>query len=56
MIKKMTNAAWALWKRWLDARAAARARRELSALSDHMLKDIGLSRGPVDSLSRLGHE
>jgi uncharacterized protein YjiS (DUF1127 family) len=39
-------------KRWTAAWAAARARIELHALSDRTLKDIGLSRGQIDSLFR----
>lgn len=33
-------------------RRQARARRELRGLSDHFLKDIGLSRHEIDSLFR----
>jgi uncharacterized protein YjiS (DUF1127 family) len=36
---------------WVAA-GVARARRELHALSDRTLKDIGLSRGQIDSLFR----
>jgi uncharacterized protein YjiS (DUF1127 family) len=36
----------------LDLYRAARARRELHALSDRMLRDIGLSRGDIESLFR----
>jgi uncharacterized protein YjiS (DUF1127 family) len=36
----------------LDLYRAARGRRELHALSDRMLRDIGLSRGDIDSLFR----
>jgi uncharacterized protein YjiS (DUF1127 family) len=39
-------------KRLLAAWDAARARRELYALSDRTLKDIGLSRGQINSLYR----
>jgi uncharacterized protein YjiS (DUF1127 family) len=49
------NLVRALWRRLLGIRrewAAARARRELHALSDHMLKDIGLNRDEVDTLLR----
>lgn len=45
----------ALWKGWLKIHSAwnaARARNELRALSDRTLKDIGLSRGQIDSLFR----
>ena len=35
--------------RWLRAR---RTRLELHALSDHLLKDLGLDRGQIDSLYR----
>jgi uncharacterized protein YjiS (DUF1127 family) len=41
-----------LLKRWSAAWAAAQARRQLHALSDHTLKDIGLSRGQIDTLWR----
>jgi uncharacterized protein YjiS (DUF1127 family) len=41
-----------LLKRLLAAWDAAQARRELHALSDRTLKDIGLSRGQIDALYR----
>ena len=41
-----------LLKRLFAAWAAARSRRELHALSDRTLKDIGLSRAEVDALFR----
>lgn len=44
-----------LWQAWLRVRrawGAARARKELYALSDRMLKDIGVSREQIDSLFR----
>jgi uncharacterized protein YjiS (DUF1127 family) len=44
-----------LWKYWLKiqrASGAARARRELYALNDRLLKDIGLRRSDIDSLFR----
>lgn len=37
------------WQRLRAARAAARTRRELHALSDYLLKDIGLDRRAIDS-------
>lgn len=37
-----------LYRAW----RAARARNELRALSDRMLKDIGLNRGEIESLFR----
>jgi uncharacterized protein YjiS (DUF1127 family) len=42
----------ALLKRLYAAWLADRARRQLYALSDRVLKDIGLSRGQIDSLFR----
>jgi uncharacterized protein YjiS (DUF1127 family) len=39
-----------LWRWWLER--CARARRELNELSEHLLKDIGLPRGVIDSLYR----
>jgi uncharacterized protein YjiS (DUF1127 family) len=41
-----------LLKKLCAAWAAARSRTELHALSDRTLKDIGLSRGQIDSLFR----
>jgi uncharacterized protein YjiS (DUF1127 family) len=41
-----------MWVRIQRAGGAARARHELHALSDRTLKDIGLSRGEIDSLFR----
>jgi len=38
------------WQAILRERAVARARRDLHALSDHMLRDIGLDRSRIDSL------
>ena len=39
------------WKSIWRSAAAARNRRALQSLSDHMLKDIGLSRSDIDSIS-----
>lgn len=43
-------------RRWWLAlrrlRTAARTRKELHALSDHLLKDLGLNRAQIDSLYR----
>ena len=41
-----------LLKKLSAAWAAARCRDELRTLSDRTLKDIGLSRGQIDSLFR----
>jgi uncharacterized protein YjiS (DUF1127 family) len=41
-----------LWRWWLERCAQARTRRELNELSEHLLKDIGLPRGVIDSLYR----
>lgn len=41
-----------LWRWWLERCARARTRRELNELSEHLLKDIGLPRGVIDSLYR----
>jgi uncharacterized protein YjiS (DUF1127 family) len=40
------------WLRFLAARARARARNELHALSDHLLRDLGLHRSQINSLYR----
>ncbi len=37
------------WQRWLDE---ARTREQLSSLSDHLLKDIGLDRAAIDARFR----
>jgi uncharacterized protein YjiS (DUF1127 family) len=42
----------ALRRWWLRRRALGRTRRELHALSDHLLKDLGLHRSAIDSLFR----
>ena len=42
----------ALLKKLFYAWSAARSRTELRALSDHTLRDIGLSRGEIESLFR----
>jgi uncharacterized protein YjiS (DUF1127 family) len=42
-------AAWRGFSGWLEAR---RARHDLRALSDHMLKDIGLRRTEIDCIVR----
>jgi uncharacterized protein YjiS (DUF1127 family) len=41
-----------LWRWWQRRRALARTRRELYELSEHLLKDIGLPRGVIESLLR----
>jgi uncharacterized protein YjiS (DUF1127 family) len=41
-----------MWRWWQRRRALARTRRELNELSEHLLKDIGLPRGVIDSLYR----
>jgi uncharacterized protein YjiS (DUF1127 family) len=41
-----------LWRWWQEQRAATRSRRELNELSEHLLKDVGLRRGAIDSLFR----
>lgn len=46
--KAVVNPVRGLYRAW----QTARARRELCALSDRMLKDIGVSRGEIDSLFR----
>jgi len=49
------SAARALWNQGLRLQRAwmvVRTRTELHALSDRRLKDIGLSRGQIDSLFR----
>ncbi len=39
------------WKSIRRSAATARQRRALQSLSDHMLKDIGLSRSDIDGIS-----
>jgi uncharacterized protein YjiS (DUF1127 family) len=41
------------WDAIRRERAAARAHRDLHALSDHMLRDIGLERGRINSMLTL---
>ena len=40
------------WRRVRQAHKAARTRRELHAVSDRLLRDIGLQRDQIDSLYR----
>jgi uncharacterized protein YjiS (DUF1127 family) len=40
------------WLRFVAARAAARTRKELHALSDHLLRDLGLHRSQINSIYR----
>ena len=40
------------WTSLRRARAAAQARREMHALSDRALRDIGLTRGQIELLFR----
>ena len=42
------------WKMFASMMEARRTRASLSRLDDHMLKDIGLSRGSIDSAIRNG--
>ena len=46
---KVIQACYAWWSR---RRALARTRRELHALNDHMLKDLGLQRGSIEARFR----
>ena len=41
---------------YLERRRISRAIAELSALSDHMLKDIGVDRASIDRIARDGRE
>jgi uncharacterized protein YjiS (DUF1127 family) len=43
------------WQMFADLMAARRTRAQLSRLDDYMLKDIGLSRGSIESAVRKGH-
>ena len=43
------------WQMLANQMAERRTRVQLSRLDDHMLKDIGLSRGSIDSAIRKGH-
>jgi uncharacterized protein YjiS (DUF1127 family) len=43
---------WRYWLRLCEALVAARTRKELHGLSDHLLKDLGLRRSQIDSLGK----
>ena len=47
---KVVGALRSAWEAIQRERAAARARRSLHMLSDHMLRDIGLDRSRIDYL------
>jgi uncharacterized protein YjiS (DUF1127 family) len=42
---------WLSWEQWMDAR---RERRQLLSADDHLLRDIGVSRGEAEWASRHG--
>jgi uncharacterized protein YjiS (DUF1127 family) len=46
---KIIRTCYAWWSR---RRALAQTRRELHALNDHMLNDLGLRRGSIERLFR----
>ncbi len=49
----MGSGLWQDLKRWWSAAlAAGRTRRQLHALSDHILKDIGIDRAMIDGRFR----
>ena len=48
----MIRALQCWWLAWRKAREAERARRELRALSDRSLHDLGLTRGQIELLFR----
>jgi uncharacterized protein YjiS (DUF1127 family) len=48
----MKNALYGWWLALLRFRTTAQTREELHALSDHLLKDLGLNRAQIDSLFR----
>jgi uncharacterized protein YjiS (DUF1127 family) len=39
-----------LWRRWRSARIRARVRRELRYYDEHLLRDMGLTRGDDDTI------
>jgi uncharacterized protein YjiS (DUF1127 family) len=43
------------WQMLANLMAERRTREQLSRLDDYMLKDIGLSRGGIESAIRKGH-
>ena len=52
--KSFLTIAFTPWQIFADLMAARRTRASLSRLDDHMLKDIGLSRGSIESAIRNG--
>jgi uncharacterized protein YjiS (DUF1127 family) len=48
----MKHVLYRWWLALLRLQARAQARKELHALSDHLLKDLGLRRSQIDSLFR----
>jgi len=49
-LMRQTFATW--WREMLRRRRVSETRRELLGLSDHRLKDIGLTRAQIDALYR----
>lgn len=52
--KGLLSIAFQSWQMLAGVIAARRTRASLSRLDDHMLKDIGLSRGSIESAIRHG--
>jgi uncharacterized protein YjiS (DUF1127 family) len=52
--KDLLTIAFQSWQMLAGVIAARRTRASLSRLDDHMLKDIGLSRGSIESAIRNG--
>ena len=52
--KSLLSIAFGPWQMLANILEARRTRASLSRLDDHMLKDIGLSRGSIESAIRHG--
>jgi uncharacterized protein YjiS (DUF1127 family) len=52
--KSLLAIAFEPWQMYANLMAARRTHAQLSSLDDHMLKDIGISRGSIRSAMRHG--